>query len=111
MPANKNNDFLVEIHTEEMPPKSLNRLASSFCSEIESRLKKAELDLAEAVIVKKLAAKQADSAVERRGPAIAAAFDSAGKPTPACLGFARSCGVEPSQLVTLKTPQGEWVGF
>jgi len=114
-------DFLVEIHTEELPPKSLYRLATHFLQEIQTRLTQAELsfETAEffatprrlAVLVKKLQDKQKDSIVERRGPALTAAFDSAGNPTPACTGFAKSCGVTPEKLITLKNPQGEWVGF
>lgn len=114
-------DFLVEIHTEELPPKTLKRLGSHFLQEIEHRLKQVELDFDTAVffatprrlavLVKKLAEKQADSVVERKGPAMQAAFDKEGKPTPACVGFAKSCGIEPERLIALKTDQGEWVGY
>ena len=117
----KNNDFLVEIQTEELPPNALLRLATSFLQEITTRLTKAELTFDDAqffatprrlaVFVKKLSAQQSDNMIERKGPAMNAAFDHAGKPTPACIGFARSCGVEPSQLITIKNPQGEWVGY
>ncbi len=115
------DDFLIEIHTEELPPKSLRALAENFLSEIKSRLDKLEWHYRDAtyfatprrlaVLVKKLAAKQADTTVERKGPALTAAFDKEGKPTPACAGFAKSCGVTPEQLITLKSPQGEWVGY
>jgi glycyl-tRNA synthetase beta chain len=114
-------DFLVEIHTEELPPKALKRLATHFLQDITARLTKAELKYSSAnyfatprrlaVIVKKLASQQPDTVVERKGPALAAAFDQQGKPTHACIGFARSCGIEPEQLTTLKTAQGEWVGI
>jgi glycyl-tRNA synthetase beta chain len=114
-------DFLIEIHTEELPPKSLKNLAAQFLQEIQTRLTKAELKYHSAesmatprrltVLVKKLAAEQPDSVVERKGPALTAAFDKEGKPTPACIGFARSLGVTPLELATIKTPQGEWVGF
>lgn len=114
-------DLLVEIHTEELPPKALHRLANSLLTELTTRLQKAELayDNAEyfatprrlAVIVKSLAASQPDAVIERKGPALEAAFDSQGNPTPACAGFARSCGVTPKELMTIKTDAGAWVGF
>lgn len=114
-------DFLVEIQTEELPPKALKRLGKAFLSEVEERLRKADLKFTDAqffatprrlaVLVKNLTAKQADSTVERKGPAMESAFDKDGKPTPACVGFARSCGVTPEQLTTIKNPSGTWVGF
>lgn len=58
-----------------------------------------------------MSAAQPDQVVERKGPALNAAFDAQGNPTPACAGFARSCGIAPSELKTIKNPQGEWVGF
>lgn len=114
-------DFLVEIHTEELPPKSLKKLASHFLQEIENRLQQAKLTYESAAffatprrlgaIIKKLKEKQEDSVVERKGPALQAAYDKEGKPTPACLGFVKSSGIEVSKLIHLKSPQGEWVGF
>lgn len=114
-------DLLVEIHTEELPPKALWRLGNAFFLEMTERLRKTELQFGEAtffatprrlaVLIKKLQAKQADAIVERKGPAIEAAFDKSGSPTPACIGFARSCGVTPDQLIRIKNPTGEWVGF
>ncbi len=114
-------DLLIEIHTEELPPKSLLKLAKAFEDQIAERLKKAQLPFSTtqfyatprrlAVLVKALQRAQPDQVVERRGPALAAAFDASGNPTPACLGFARSLKIEPSELMTLKTPQGEWVGY
>ncbi len=119
--AVEQKDFLVEIHTEELPPKALRRLGESFLAEIKTRFDKMELRYREAhyfatprrlaVIVKKLTAKQPDTTVEKKGPAWEAAFDKEGKPTPACMGFAKSCGVTPEQLIALKTPQGTWVGY
>jgi glycyl-tRNA synthetase beta chain len=117
----KNADFLVEIQTEELPPKALLNLAMNFAEEIKNRLTAAKLSFTKteffatprrlAVRVTELASKQADNINERRGPAWAAAFDAAGKPTPACEGFARSCGVVPSQLITIENNQGKWVGY
>lgn len=115
------NDFLVELQTAELPPKALHRLASRFLTEIKNGLTKLELSYGDAqffatprrlaVYIKKLTDKQADSLVDRKGPALEAAFDKEGKPTPACSGFARSCGVTPEELITIKTDQGAWVGF
>lgn len=116
----KHEDFLVEIHTEELPPKSLLKLAEAFCQQIKDRLEKAELAFEDikffatprrlAVFVKDLVAAQKDQVLERRGPAKSAAFDKDGNPTPACAGFARSCGITPAELKTIKNDQGEWVG-
>ncbi len=117
----KRGDFLVEIHTEEFPPKSLFQLARAFFDEITERLKKNNLDFVEAqffatpcrlaVFIKQLEAQQKEQLIERRGPAVNAAFDAEGHPTQACVGFARSCGVQPDALMTIKNAQGEWVGF
>lgn len=115
------DDFIVEIHTEELPPKAILKMADAFCDQIKERLQKADLSFEGirhfatprrlAVMVKGLISAQPDQVVERRGPALNQAFDEQGNASPACAGFARSCGVEPSQLITIKTPQGEWVGF
>lgn len=117
----KREDFLVEIHTEELPPKALLKLAEAFSNDVQERLRKAELTYDTinyfatprrlALVIQQLAATTPDQVVERKGPALAAAFDAQGKPTPACVGFARSCGVTPEELLTLKSPQGEWVGY
>jgi glycyl-tRNA synthetase beta chain len=117
----QHDDFLVEILTEELPSKNLLKLAQAFRQQIRERLEKADLAFDEvsffatprrlAVLVKNLTASTPDQIVERKGPALNAAFDSNGQPSPASLGFARSCGVAPSELQTIKTPQGEWVGY
>ena len=114
-------DFLLEIHTEELPAKPLLKLAQNLAQGIQAGIEKAGFAFHTlhyfatprrlAVSVTKLAFGQADQVVERKGPALLAAFNANGEPTPACLGFANSCGVSPQDLITLKTPQGEWVGF
>ena len=101
------HDFLVELGTEELPPKALLRLSEAFRDELLQGLRSAGLAHGEvhayatprrlAVLVESLAARQPDQRVERRGPALAAAFDSAGNPTKAAEGFARSCGTEAPQ--------------
>lgn len=117
----KREDFLVEIHTEELPPKALLKLAEAFCQQLKERLQKADLAFDDmkffatprrlAVLVKDLVSAQPDQEVERKGPAVSAAFDAQGQPSQACIGFARSCGVTPAELMTIKNNQGEWVGY
>jgi glycyl-tRNA synthetase beta chain len=112
-------DFLVEIGTEELPPKALKRLMIAFGEGVKEGLAKADLVRGEvdfyatprrlAVLVKDLAVAQPDKDVERRGPALTAAFDGAGNPTQAAKGFAASCGVEVDQLDHLKTDKGAWL--
>jgi glycyl-tRNA synthetase beta chain len=118
---NQTDDFLVEIHTEELPPKAILKLAEAFHQQMKERLQKAELAFEDitffatprrlAVLVKNLAATQSDQVVERKGPARQAAFDIQGHPSQACIGFAKSCGVTPDQLMIIKNQQGEWVGY
>ncbi len=64
-----------------------------------------------AVIVASVRASQPDQNVQRRGPAVSAAYDDDGNPTKAVMGFAKSCGVEVSDLGTLKTDKGEWLVY
>lgn len=118
---NQRDDFLVEILTEELPPKALLGLAQYFKKQVEERLQKLEVTFEQidlfatprrlALLVKNLVAMTQDQRVDRKGPARLAAFDAAGKPTPACEGFARSCGVTVAELQVIKTPQGEWMGY
>lgn len=101
-------DFLVELGTEELPPKALNQLSQSFCAGIVSGLESAGLPHAEvhayaaprrlAVLVKALATQQPDRVQNIDGPPVAAAFDADGNPTKAALGFARKNGVEVAEL-------------
>lgn len=114
-------DFLLEILTEELPPKTLKQLAVSLHDGLTQRLKAAGLTFKQtryfatprrlAVQIDRLQDRQPDSIQERKGPALKSAFDAAGQPTVACIGFARSCGVEPRELITIEERQGEWVGF
>ena len=101
-------DFLVEIGTEELPPKALPSLSKAFSNEILTSLKQLELKFDDsesyatprrlALLVKGLDESQADKMIERFGPAVQAAFDKDGNATPAAAGFAKSCGVEIDQL-------------
>lgn len=114
-------DFLLEIHTEELPPKALVSLATALLQEMEKQLQKANLAFNAtefyatprrlAILINELEIGQAAQTIERKGPALSAAFDAKGNPTPACLGFARSCGVDPQALTTIKSQNGEWVGY
>jgi glycyl-tRNA synthetase beta chain len=114
-------DLLIEIGTEELPPKALKQLSDAFTSGIREGLAQAELGHAAvsglasprrlAVIVRDLDESQQDKTVERRGPAVTAAFNDDGTPSKAAEGFARSCGVTIEQLERLKTDKGEWLVF
>lgn len=117
----KREDFLVEIHTEELPPKVLLKLSEAFREQVCEKLTKLNLAFAGskafatprrlAVFVEALESAQPDQVVERKGPALAAAYDKAGQPTKACEGFAASCGVSVKELFVIKNPQGEFVGY
>ncbi|WFQ79073.1 glycine--tRNA ligase subunit beta [Xenorhabdus sp. SF857] len=111
--------FLVEIGTEELPPKALRSLAESFAANFEAELDNANLGHGEvswfaaprrlALKVANLAAAQADREVEKRGPAIAQAFDAEGQPTKAAEGWARGCGITVDQAERMVTDKGEWL--
>jgi glycyl-tRNA synthetase beta chain len=112
-------DLLVEIGTEELPPKALRGLAEAFHAGVVGGLDRAELAHGEAlwlatprrlaVKVSAVSDRQPDRTVERRGPALKAAFGAEGRPTQAALGFARSCGVEVAALERLETEKGVWL--
>lgn len=114
-------DLLVEIGTEELPPKALLTLSNAFSAALAEGLSKAGLVHGElhsyatprrlAVRIDQLSAAQSDQMQERRGPAAAACYDADGKPTQAALGFARSCGVEMEQLERQETDKGAWLVY
>ncbi len=113
--------LLVELGTEELPPKALKRLGIAFAGAVADWLLRNALvettDHARwyatprrlAVVVPGVAARQPDQQQERRGPAVKAAWDADGNPTRAAQGFAGSCGVEVSALETLETDKGAWL--
>ncbi|KGQ59500.1 glycine-tRNA synthetase subunit beta [Gallibacterium anatis 7990] len=111
--------FLAEIGTEELPPKALKKLAVAFKDNVEQELTQAGLafDTVEwfasprrlAVKVLGLAEAQPSKEVEKRGPAVTAAFDAEGKPTKAAEGWARGCGISVEQAERLVTDKGEWL--
>ena len=114
-------NLLIELGTEELPPKSLRLLAESFANNVEAELVKADLSFENvkwlasprrlAVVVTNLDAKQADKVVEKRGPAINVAFDEQGQATQAAQGWARSNGITVEQAERLVTDKGEWLLF
>jgi glycyl-tRNA synthetase beta chain len=112
--------LLIELGTEELPPKALDELSGAFlrgiCDGLAKRGIAAELDLAQAyasprrlaVHIPAVAMAQPEQAIERRGPALSAALDAEGQPSKALLGFAQSCGVGVEQLEKLETDKGAW---
>lgn len=117
----ESKDLLFELGCEELPPKSLLKLSNALLSGIESGLKEAELNYASAhayatprrlaVIIKSLDHAQPDKSVEKRGPAVQAAFAADGTPSKAAQGFAKGCGTTVDKLDRLKTDKGEWLAF
>ncbi|HEI9905081.1 TPA: glycine--tRNA ligase subunit beta [Serratia marcescens] len=113
--------FLVEIGTEELPPKALRSLAESFAANFTAELDNAGLEHSDvswfaaprrlALKVANLSAAQADREIEKRGPAIAQAFDAEGKPSKAAEGWARGCGITVDQAERLVTDKGEWLMY
>jgi glycyl-tRNA synthetase beta chain len=113
--------LLVEIGTEELPPKALFSLMNAFGKELESALDDAQLHHGTthvfasprrlAVIVEQLASRQDDRTVDMKGPPVRIAFDDDGKPTAAATAFAEKCGVSIAELARETTDKGEWLAF
>ena len=114
-------DFLVELGVEELPSKSLKPLSDAFTQGIIQGLEAAGIEFGKveafatprrmAVRIRDLSDAQPDKPVEKRGPAVTAAFDDSGNPTRALTGFATSLGVTPDQLDTLETDKGAWLVY
>ncbi|KQX96276.1 glycine--tRNA ligase subunit beta [Rhodanobacter sp. Root480] len=116
----EHESLLIELGTEELPPKALDDLAAAFlrgiCDGLAKRGIGADLDHAIlyasprrlAVHIPHVATHQPPQSIERRGPALAAAHGSDGQPSKALLGFAHSCGVGVDQLEKLETDKGAW---
>jgi len=114
-------DLLIELGCEELPPKSLPILAQTLFDGFTAQLTKAELEFNSsnsrfyytprrlALLISEVADRQPDQVLERKGPAVAAAYDTESKPTSAAIGFARSVGKNFDELETLKTDKGEWL--
>lgn len=113
------SDFLFELGCEELPSGAVRALADALTTNIVAALDKAQIRYGElrtfasprrlAVLITDLQEEQARQTLTRRGPALAAAYDEKGQPTPALLGFAKSCGVAVKDLITSKTDKGEWL--
>lgn len=113
--------LLIEIGTEELPPKALQRLSDAFTRGVVEGLTNAGLQHGDvqsyatprrlAVLVRDVPGAQPDRDVERKGPSLKAAYDAEGKPTKAVEGFARSCGVAVEALEQQETDKGTWLVF
>ncbi|MCO6524599.1 MAG: glycine--tRNA ligase subunit beta, partial [Candidatus Schmidhempelia sp.] len=113
--------FLVELGTEELPPKSLRLLAESFAANFIDQLNHHHLEHGEvlwyasprrlALKVLNLNNTQPDTEIVKRGPAVTQAFDSNGKPTKAADGWARGCGISIEQAERIVTDKGEWLAY
>ena len=113
------DDFLVEIGTEELPPKALRSLMLAFGENLAAGISEARLAHGDVhthasprrlvVIVEKLARAQDDRAVEQKGPPVSVAFDADDNPTPAATAFATKCGVAVDELDRIQTSKGEWL--
>lgn len=116
----ESKSLLVELGTEELPPRALDVLGAALLRGISEGLAKAgvsaSFDEAQAyvtprrlaVYIPDVALVQPAQTLERRGPALAAGLDDSGAATPALLGFARSCGIDVAQLEKLETDKGAW---
>jgi glycyl-tRNA synthetase beta chain len=112
-------NLLIELGTEELPPKSLKKLAVSFCENFEAQLNSANLQFDSiewfaaprrlALKIHNLDEQQADKQVEKRGPAVSSAFDADGNATKAAQGWARGCGIDVADATRMKTDKGEWL--
>lgn len=112
--------LLVELGSEELPPKALDELAEAFARGICAGLDANGIvgDIAAATVfstprrlavrIRNVASMQPEQSIERRGPSVEAGLDAAGKPSKALLGFARSCGVEVDELQQMHTDKGAW---
>ena len=115
----RTENCLVELGTEELPPKALKSLGEAFATQFEAALSQADLSFDSvswfaaprrlAVYVSGLAEGQADKVVEKRGPAVSAAFDADGNPTKAAQGWARGNGIDVADAERLVTDKGEWL--
>jgi glycyl-tRNA synthetase beta chain len=113
--------FLVELGTEELPPKALAALSQAFAEGVATGLTRRGIAHVAArpyasprrlaVLVEAVAARQPDQNALRKGPALATAFAPDGTPTRAAEGFARSVGTTVAALERLTTPEGAWLSY
>ncbi len=116
------NDLLIELGTEELPPKALRTLSRAFAEAVKDYLVNTDIEVSGgyvsyatprrlAVYLYSVCEFQTDKEIEKRGPALQAAFDANGKATKAAEGFAGSCGVTVEQLGRMQTDKGEWLVY
>lgn len=113
--------ILFELGCEELPPKSLKPLRDALQASVTEQLNEAEISFDSikafaaprrlALQIQGISDKQPDRSEQKRGPAIKAAFDAEGNPTRAAMGFAKGLGIEASQLITINTDKGDYVGY
>lgn len=114
-------DLLIEIGTEELPPKALRRMRDALRTSLDTLLDENRLAHGSshayatprrlALLIRDVPVAQPDREVTKRGPALKAAFDADGNPTKPAEGFARSCGVTVSELEELQTDKGSWLVY
>jgi glycyl-tRNA synthetase beta chain len=112
-------NLLLEIGTEELPPKSLRNLAQSLHDNFVNQLKNNNLKFKNskwfatprrlAVFIESLNEKQDDQEIEIKGPTLKAAYDENNNPTKAALGWAQANNINLKDAKTLKTDKGEWL--
>ncbi|WP_296245858.1 MULTISPECIES: glycine--tRNA ligase subunit beta [unclassified Psychrobacter] len=113
--------ILFELGCEELPPKSLKPLRDSLQTNVTEQLNEAEISFDSikafaaprrlAIQIQGISDKQPDRSEQKRGPAIKAAFDADGNPTRAAMGFAKGLGIDASELITINTDKGDYVGY
>ena len=113
--------ILFELGCEELPPKSLKPLRDALQASVTEQLNEAEIGFDNikafaaprrlAIRIEGISDKQPDRSEQKRGPAIKAAFDSDGNPTRAAMGFAKGLGIDASELITINTDKGDYVGY
>ena len=113
--------ILFELGCEELPPKSLKPLRDALQASVTEQLNEADISFDSmkafaaprrlALQIEGISDKQPDRTEEKRGPAIKAAFDADGNPTRAAMGFAKGLGIEASELTTINTDKGDYVGY
>ncbi len=113
--------LLVELGTEELPPKALKSLGLAFRDGIVRGLQERQLNFGEvqwfatprrlAVLIAEVQLQAPDQSVEALGPPLDKARDKAGNWTRAAIGFAKKQGVEPDQLQVFDTPKGSRLGL
>ncbi|WP_093320691.1 glycine--tRNA ligase subunit beta [Thorsellia anophelis] len=116
---NQHATLLIELGTEELPPKALKTLATAFSENFKIMLDDAEINHEQvtwyasprrlALLVDKISKAQGDREIEKKGPAISQAYDQDGNPSKAALGWAKGCGIDIKDAKIVKTDKGEWL--